>query len=112
MTERFAFNFELEDVILVEIKLGYKSNQFTQKLVNVATGKDNIQQCNGYWIVNDRLVVSTGKHILETLFRITHNKLIHFSAPKTNEALWHSFYWPHMCRDLEEVYIPACVECQ
>ena len=89
--------FELEDVILDEIKSANKNNHFTQKLTNAATGMDNIQQCNGFWFINNRLVVPTRKHICETLFHISHDKLGHFSAPKTYEALQHSFYWPNMC---------------
>ena len=104
--------FELEDAILDEIKLGYEADLFTQKLATAATGMDNVQQRNGFWFVNDRLVVPAGKHIRETLFRIAHDKLGHFGAPKTYEVLRNSFYWPHMRRDLEEAYIPACAECQ
>ena len=104
--------FELEDVILDEIKSAYENDPFTRKLTNAASGMHNIQQRNGFWFVNNRLVVPTGKHIRETLFRIAHDKLGHFGTPKTYEALRHLFYWPNMRWDLEEAYIPVCPECQ
>ena len=110
--QKLCSRFELEDAILDEIKLGYEADQFTQKLATTATGMDNVQQRNGFWFVNNRLVVPTGKHIRETLFRIAHDKLGHFGTPKTYEVLRNSFYWPHMRQDLEEAYIPACMECE
>ena len=94
--QKIRSRFELEDAILEEIKLGYETNQFKQKLATTATGMDNIQQQYGFWFVNNRLVVPAGKHIQETLFHITHDKLGHFGAPKTYEVLHHPFYWPHM----------------
>jgi hypothetical protein len=24
----------------------------------------------------------------------------------------HWFYWPHLCKDLESAYVPACIDCQ
>lgn len=48
----------------------------------------------------------------ESIFRLAHDSLGHFGATKSYEALRDSFYWPNMRRDLEQAYIPGCVECQ
>src|SRR6266404_3293192 len=103
--------FDLEDAILEQIKTGYAADPFTEKLQSAAAGMDNITQTNGYWFIDNRLVIPAGKHVRETLFQIAHDKLGHFGASKTYNALRHSFYWLHMQRDLEEAYIPSCPEC-
>jgi hypothetical protein len=48
----------------------------------------------------------------EDLFRLTHDNLGHFGFDKSYASLWDTYYWPHMRRDLNEAYIPACVQCQ
>lgn len=104
--------FELEDALLDEIKLGYVSDPHTAKLTDAALGMTNIQQRDGFWFVDDRLVVPNGRNVRETLFRIAHDRLGHFGNPKTYETLRSSFYWPNMRRDLENAYIPSCADCQ
>jgi hypothetical protein len=104
--------FELEDAILDEIKQGYLTDPHTEKLISAATGMPNIVQKDGFWFVDERLVVPNGRNVRETLFRIAHDKLGHFGSPKTYEALRSAFYWPNMRRDLKNAYIPACAECQ
>jgi hypothetical protein len=104
--------FELEDAILDEIKQGYVTDPHTAKLISAATGMPNIVQRDGFWFVDERLVVPNGRNVRETLFRIAHDKLGHFGSPKTYEALRSAFFWPNMRRDLESAYIPACAECQ
>ena len=72
----------------------------------------NIEQKQGFWFLDDRLVIPNSRNIRETLFRLAHDRLGHFGTPKSYDTLRHSFYWPNMRRDLEEAYIPSCVECQ
>lgn len=62
--------------------------------------------------VGDRLVIPRIGTLHEDLFRLTHNNLGHFSFNKSYASLQHAYYWPHMCRDLHEAYIPACMQCQ
>jgi hypothetical protein len=104
--------FELEDAILDEIKQGYVTDPHTAKLTEAAPGMTNIQQKNGFWFIDDRLVIPNGRNVRETLFRIAHDKLGHFGTPKTYETLRASFYWPNMCRNLKRAYIPSCADCQ
>ena len=104
--------FQLEDNLLDEIRQGYSQDPFTKKIVNAATGMDNIRSENGFWFINDRLIVPNVKHTREILFRIAHDNLGHFGTPKSYAALRDSFYWPNMKRDLECAYVPACADCQ
>ena len=104
--------FELEDAILDEIKQGYLTDTFVTKLTSAAAGMKNVEQRQGFWFIDDRLVVPNGCNVCETLFRIAHDKLGHFGTMKMYEALHGSFYWPNRRRDLEEAYIPSCTDCQ
>ena len=70
--------FELEDAILDEIKQGYASDAFVQKLTSAATGMANVENKHGFWFIDGRLVVPNGRNVRETLFRIAHDKLGHF----------------------------------
>jgi len=36
----------------------------------------------------------------------------HFGADKAYANLRESYYWPNMRRDLENAYVPGCVDCQ
>jgi hypothetical protein len=104
--------FELEDAILDEVKQGYASDPFTEKLTSASSGMQNITNKNSFWFIDERLVIPSGRHVQETLFRIAHDKLGHFGTSKSYNALCHSFYWPNMRKDLEQAYIPACADCQ
>jgi hypothetical protein len=110
--EKIRSRFELEDAILDKIKQGYVSDSHTAKLISAATGMPNIQERDGFWFVDECLIILNGRNVRETLFHIAHDKLGHFGSPKSYEALQASFYWPNMRHDLESAYIPACAECQ
>ena len=105
-------HFELEDAILDEIKQGYATDPHTAKLLEASPGMANLVLKDGFWFLDDRLVIPNGCSVCETLYRIAHDKLGHFGTPKTYENLRASFYWPNMRRDLETAYIPSCAECQ
>ena len=46
--QKIRSHFELEDAILEDIKQGYDSDLFTEKITNAAAGMTNIQQKNGF----------------------------------------------------------------
>ena len=52
--------FELEDALLDEIKLGYVTDPHIAKLTSAALGMPNVQQRDGFWFVDDHLVVPNG----------------------------------------------------
>ena len=47
----------------------------------------------------------------KNLFHLAHNSLGHFSADKSYASLRNNYYWPNMCCDLEDAYIPSCMDC-
>ena len=110
--QKIHSRFELEDALLEEIKLGYVSDPHIMKLTDASLGMPNITQKNGFWFIDERLVIPNGRNVRKTLFRIAHDRLGHFGTPKTYETLRSSFYWPKMRRDLENAYIPSCADCQ
>ena len=111
-THKIRSRFDLEDALLEDIKRGYETDPFSKKLTSAATGMTNIQQTNGFWFVDDRLLIPNAHGILETLFRLAHDNLGHFGTQKTYETLHASYFWPNMRRDLETAYIPSCADCQ
>lgn len=111
-SQKIQSRFELEDTILDKIRQGYDTDPHTAKLLEAAPRMPNLVHKDGFWFIDDRLVIPNGCSVRETLFHIAHNKLGHFGTPKTYENLRSSFYWPNMRKDLESAYIPSCAECQ
>ena len=103
---------ELDDNMLNAIKSGYLSDPFIAKLTSASAGMDSIHNENGFWFINNRLVIPDVKNVREGLFRLAHDSLGHFGFDKSFPSLRDSFYWPHMRRDLESAYIPGCADCQ
>lgn len=66
---------------------------------------------NGLYTWN-RLIVPWMSKVHEFLFHLAHDVLGHFGFAKTYGSLHGSFYWPNMCHNLEQVYIPTCSDCQ
>lgn len=111
-TPKIRTCFDLEDAFLQDIKKGYKMDTFIKKLTSVVTGMTNIQQQNGFWFVDDHLLIPNTHGICEMLYQLAHDHLGHFGTQKTYESLHTSYYWPNMQRDLEMAYIPSCADCQ
>lgn len=88
--------FDLEDTILEQIRNGYSTDPYTKTLEAAAPSMPNIHFTNGYWFVDNRLFVPKVTHVREALFRIAHDNLGHFGAPKSFHTLHDSFYWPNM----------------
>ncbi len=62
---------------------------------------------NGLLFVGDRLCVPRVPELREALYQLAHDSMGHFGSEKTYALLHHSYYWPHMRRDLEalDVYL-------
>ena len=69
------------------------------------------RKSNDLWYVGDWLLIPRVGNVREILFHLAHDTLGHFSADKSYAALHDSYYWPNMCRDLEQAYIPSCTDC-
>ena len=90
--------FELEDALLQDIKSGYETNMFTEKLTSAAGGMPNIQMQNGFWFVDDHLFVPKAHGLWEMLHQLAHDHLRHFGAQKTYKTLCASYYWEKTSR--------------
>lgn len=67
---------------------------------------------NGLLYVGERLVIPRVADLREGLFALAHDSLGHFGAEKSYAALQPSYYWPHMRKELMELYVPGCEDCQ
>ena len=67
---------------------------------------------NGLWYVRDRLLIPRVNDLHENLFHLAHDTLGHFGFRKTYDTIQHSYFWPNMQKDLQEGYIPSCIDCQ
>ena len=104
--------FDLDTSLLTAIKTGYLSDPFISKLTSASAGLNIISNKDGFWFINDRLVIPDVKHVRETLYRLAHDCMGHFGSGKCFSSLRDSFYWPNMRRDLELAYVPSCADCQ
>jgi hypothetical protein len=101
-----------DESFLRDVRVGYKTNSFCQKLSVADKSIPGIQFENELWYIGDRLVIPHYGTLREDLFRLTHNALGHFGADKSYSSIRDCYYWPNMRRDLENAYVPACPECQ
>ena len=72
----------------------------------------NLVQKDGIWFLDDRLIVPKDCGVHEHIFRLAHDTLGHFGFRKTYDTICHSYFWPNMRKDLQEGYIPSCIDCQ
>ncbi len=98
--------------LLHALKTGYVSDAWCSKLLADGIKVAGVSKRSGLLYVADRLVIPRVSSVRESIFHLAHDSLGHFGATKSYKALHDSFYWPNMRRDLEQAYIPGCVECQ
>ncbi|GBE85800.1 hypothetical protein SCP_0803220 [Sparassis crispa] len=96
---------------LTLIHAGYHDDKWCVKL------RDNlpsvgVREQDGLLYVGDRLVIPHVQEIREGIFRLAHDTLGHFGFDKSYAAIRDAYYWPHMRKELEELYVPSCEDCQ
>lgn len=96
--------------VLNAIRDGYKDDEFVQRLLK--SGIQGVTMSNGLVYTGTRLVIPKVTDVRENLFQLAHDALGHFGSDKSYAALRDCYYWPGMRKDLEQGYIPGCVECQ
>jgi RNase H-like domain found in reverse transcriptase/Integrase zinc binding domain len=101
-----------DPLLLKTVLAGYHSDPFCIKLLNSSESVPGLAERDGLLYIGDRLVVPRVGTLREDLFRLAHDSLGHFGFDKSYATLRHTYYWPNMRRDLQEAYIPACVDCQ
>ena len=82
----------IDEKLVVKICNAYATDTWCQKLLSASRGMTQLVVRNGLWYLNDCLIIPNGCGVREEIFRIAHDAL--------------------MRKDLEEGYIPSCVECQ
>jgi hypothetical protein len=95
--------------ILKKIQTGYLEDEFCKRVAS--SSMKGWRESNGLWYIRDRLLIPRITDLRENLFRLAHDTLGHFGADKSYAALHDSYYWLNMRRDLEQSYIPSCVDC-
>jgi hypothetical protein len=98
-----------DESILKKIKIGYTEDEFCKRVAS--SSMKGWHESNGLWYIGDRLLIPRVTDLRENLFRLAHDTLGHFGADKSYAALRDAYYWPNMRRDLEQAYIPSCVDC-
>jgi len=102
----------IDTALVDKIRNSYSSDPWCQKLLSASRGMPQLVVKNGLWYLNDRLIVPNGCGVREEIFRMAHDTMGHFGFSKTYDLIRFSYFWPNMRTDLEEGYIPSCIECQ
>jgi len=84
----------------------------SDQLLSASRGMPNITIKDGLWFAGEHLIVPAGCPACENIFRVAHDMLGHFGFFKTYGSLRDSYFWPNMRKDLEQGYIPSCIDCQ
>jgi len=111
-TPRNSFRVTIDNDLLAKVKESYKTDTWCQKLLHASDGLPSMQNRNGLWYIGERLVVPKELGLQEIIYRMAHDNLRHFSFHKCYNNIHNSYFWPNMCKDLEEKYIPGCQDCQ
>lgn len=95
-----------------DLKAGYETDPWCKKFLSASQGMNSLKLIDGFWFLDNRLVVPRVRELREYLFRLAHDNFGHFGLAKSYDILRSSYFWPGMRRDLELGYIPQCDECQ
>ena len=98
--------------VLNEIKAGYTTDKFCKQIIESGVTVPGVQHSNGLWYIGSRLLIPRMGALRENLFCLAHDSTGHFGADKSYAMLKDDYYWPNMHRDLQESYVPGCIECQ
>jgi len=102
----------IDETLIQNIRSSYAKDPWCQKLLSASCGMPQLMVRNGLWYLGDQLIVLNGCSVREEIFRMAHDNLGHFGFTKTYDLICCSYFWPNMRKDLEDGYIPSCLECQ
>lgn len=101
---------ETDGEVLRSIRSAYKDHEFLAKLkISSVAG---VTEANGLVYIGLRLYIPKACRVRENLFQLAHDVLWHFRMDKSYASLHDAYFWLNMCRDLEQGYIPSCMDCQ
>ena len=102
-TNNSAINVQINDLTITKILEGYKEDPWCKKLFSATAGMPNL---------NQHFIIPNHGGIREDIFRLAHNTLGHFGFRKMYDTICQSYFWPNMRKDLQDGYIPSCIDCQ
>ena len=102
---------KIDKKLIEELKECYKMDTWCQKLISASKGMPELTVRDGLWFIGEWLVVPNCR-VREKIFAIAHDALGHFGFKKTYQSIQDSYFWPNMRTDLEDGYIPSCIDCQ
>ena len=94
------------------MKTLYAEDAWCKKLPQATPSWPELRLENGLWYVGNCLIIPRTGTICELLFQLAHDSLGHFGFDKTYGSLCTAYYWPNMCRELEQGYVASCPDCQ
>lgn len=101
-----------DEAFLQDIHKGYSEDDFFHKLSVADNSIPGIQYVNNLWNIGDCLVIPHYGMPHKDIFQLAHDSLGHFGSDKSYGSIRESYYWSNMRHDLENAYIPGCIECQ
>jgi RNase H-like domain found in reverse transcriptase/Reverse transcriptase (RNA-dependent DNA polymerase)/Integrase zinc binding domain/Chromo (CHRromatin Organisation MOdifier) domain/Aspartyl protease len=107
-----SYQVEIDKTIVQKIINGYTTDPWCIKLLSASAGMPNLTLVDGLWFLDDRLIIPNNTEVREHIFRLAHDTLGHSGFRKTYDIIRNSYFWPNMRKDLQEGYIPSCVDCQ
>ncbi|GBE84986.1 hypothetical protein SCP_0701700 [Sparassis crispa] len=96
---------------LKAICISYDMDKWCTKLC-ATVGSLGIREDNGLLYMGDCLVILRTPEIREGIFWLAHDALGHFGFDKSYAAIRDAYYWPNMHKELEQMYVPSCEDCQ
>ena len=109
--QKTRLDFQIDDNLVKKLRDGYSKDPWCLKLLSASKGMPDLTVKDGLWFLGERLIIPSDIGMREHIFRLAHDTLGHFGFHKTYESIRNSYFWPNMRKDLEEGYIPSCVEC-
>ena len=103
-----TYELRIDSDLINELKEAYKTDKWCQKMLSASKGMPELKIKDGLWFIGKRLIIPDCR-IREYIFAMVHDTLSHFSFSKTYESIHESYFWPNMCTDLEEGYIPSVI---
>lgn len=107
-----SYHVTVNDDTVKKIVAGYKTDPWCRKLLSASQGMPNLICRDDLWFLDNRLIIPNHCGVREEIFRTAHDTLGHFGFRKTYDTIRFSYFWPNMRKDLQDGYIPSCLDCQ
>ena len=106
-----ALQVEHDCTRILDILKGYTDDAFCTKLFSQLGSLPHLVECGGLLFLDNHLIIPHINSLHKRLFQLAHDAAGHFGPDKCYGMLQNSFYWPNMCHDLLNTYLPSCTAC-